>query len=307
MIKKPLFIKKSSALAPPKSLMYRLHRHLSDMDEHRSMGTIHASELTKTDGICPRFYALTDVTEISLPLRDKSTSEEVTWEFGRQIQDMVVNWYADAGMAICDWRCLNTTCGYVKSLCKRPATCPKCSSKSFKPVEPRFISKKTGASAGIDMLVEWDPASPWQIVEIKSIDKDEFKKLAMPLAEHRLRTNFYMRIVAEAGVKTPKPIDFKTGWVFYTSKGGYGTSNPELRKWGISDYFSPFKEYTVRREDAMTNEIAHRSSVVNDFRNGKVGMPCGVCPHSMCERAKKCPARKACFSGDFPPTYDWRK
>jgi hypothetical protein len=36
-------------------------------------------------------------------------------------------------------------------------------------------------------------------VEIKTMMKDQFKDLVGPLAEHKLRTNFYLRIIAESG------------------------------------------------------------------------------------------------------------
>ncbi len=301
-----MVLKKMSQLAQPSSLRYHIHKTLSDFDARRSHHIIHASELTKDDGICCREYALLDVLgdDVVLPDRDKSASEEVTWEFGRMIQERVVHWFADAGIALSDWECRG--CGKMEGICKRPRQCEECGSSAYRAVEPRFISKKSGASCGIDLFVQFG-TGPIKIVEIKTIDPKEFKELKMPLQEHRLRTNLYMRIVEESDDPFRFEVDTKEAIVFYVSKGGYGCADPDLRRWGLSEYFSPFKEFEVSRHDSSTNEISRRAKVVTDFRAGKVGMPEGVCATMMTERALKCVCRKPCFSGDFPAVYKWLK
>jgi hypothetical protein len=40
--------------------------------------------------------------------------------------------------------------------------------------------------------------------------------------------------------------------------------------------------------------------MIHDFRTGEGPMPMGVCPTMLCKRAKQCPVRHACFSGQFP-------
>lgn len=295
------FLKKLSDLSPTDSLKYRLHRYLGDFDEHRGLERLHASEFTRDDGACPRLYALGGIMELELPERDTSTSEAVTFEIGNMVQDRIVNWFADMQIAVCHWKCL--ACGTMTEWSKRPKKC-SCGCTAFKPIEPRLVSKKSGLSCGIDLLFERSD-NMLEIVELKTMDKELFKPLAAPLAEHRLRTNLYLRIAQESGHPMAKKIDPKNGRVLYVSKGGYGIADPQLKKWGLSESFSPLKEYAVKRQDEDTDEISKRGAAVHLFRQGKAGMPCGVCSTAFTARAKECPAKKPCFSGAYPATQDW--
>lgn len=300
------FLKKLSDTLPVKTLKFQLHRHLATFDPHRGTDTIHASELTKEGGICPRFYAINSLLGDELPARSTTASENATWEIGRLWQDKIVHYYSDIGIGISNWQCDNKNCKLLYKFGRRPAECVRCGCTSFTPKEPRFTSAKNGASCGVDMLVRFDEGEQWEAVEIKTIDPAEFKKLAAPLAEHRLRTNFYLRIIAESDEPKAKLINKKKARIFYTSKGGYGISDMEVRKWGLGEYFSPFKEFEVTRDDKQTNFMAERSKVAFDFSQGKVGMPCGICDTAFDDRAKTCPRKKDCFSGEFPGVYDWR-
>ena len=77
--------------------------------------------------------------------------------------------------------------------------------------------------------------------------------------------------------------------------------------WGLKEKFSPIKEYEVLRNDAETDGIVKRSTVVHDYRAGKVGMPHGICPTALSQRAASCSCKTVCFSGDHPPTYKWQE
>lgn len=296
------FLKKLSHFAPTRDLRYLLHSHLNEKELHRGIGHVHASEATNED-FCPRYYALADVTQHKLPSQWVSTSEQVTFHIGRVLQDAVVNWCAEMDRAVGHWAC--SGCEKVVEFQKRPAKCPKCGCRSFKPEEVRFTSKVSGISGGIDMLVEL--GNPLlRVVEIKTIDKDQFKALVAPLAEHRHRTALYLRLIAESNHPWAKRVDKKNADILYVSKGGYGVQDPELKKWGMVESFSPFKRYTVSAGDADTDAICAAAKVVKDFRAGDVGMPQGVCGTAMTKRAKACSLCKECFSGDYPAEYEWQ-
>lgn len=297
-------LKKLSDTLPTKTLKFQLHKYLSTFDPHRGTSTIHASELTKEGGICPRFYAIDSLLEGSLPDRSTTTSENATWEIGRMWQDKLVHYLSDIGIAVTHWRCDNGNCKLEYEYGTRPAECVQCGCTSFTPFEPRFLSTKCGASCGVDTLVDFgEPLL--DIVEIKTMDPAEFKKLAAPLAEHRLRTNFYMRLVAESDDPWAKRINKKKARIFYTSKGGYGAQDIEVKSWGLGESFSPFKEFIVDRDDKQTNGMWERAKVAFDFRQKKIGMPTGLCSTAFEGRAQTCPRRKACFSGDFPAEHEW--
>ena len=297
-----VFLKQAKKMNPNKTAKFYLHQHLSGFSDGRTMKNIHASELTKSQGFCPRAYALSDATDAKTKDEWLTTSERVTFQMGRDLERNVVLWFGEMGRAVCHWKCLG--CGKPQSFQLQPSSCSSCHSKRFDPVEVRFKSAKNGASAGIDMLLAMGKPK-LRVHEIKTMDKDEFKKLEAPLAEHRLRTNLYLRIIAESESEWAKDIDTSEASILYTSKGGYGCADPEPKGWGINEQYSPFKEYVVKRDDAETDDIAARAQVVSDFRSKKIGMPSGICPSAMSKRAALCPFKTKCFSGEFPPQHDW--
>ena len=298
------FFKKLRDVLPHKDLKFLLHEHLHVRDPHRGVKTVHASELTHDEReFCPRFYALADVTKAKLPDRWLSTSESVTFAMGKWLQDQVVHWFAEMGRAVGHWVCVS--CNQLHEFQLRPVKCKSCGSRVFKPEEVRFVSAKSGASCGVDMLI--NTGKPLLVpVEIKTMDKDVFKALVAPLAEHRLRTTLYLRIIAESGHHWANRVDTSMAHVLYVSKGGFGCADPQLKTWDIYEHFSPFKSYEVPRNDKLAEPQSRLARVVKQFREGKVGMPAGVCPTAMTKRAKICPLCKACFAGDYPPVHHWQ-
>ena len=297
------FLKKvKDASAPERSIKYLLHSHLNGPEKARPLSRMHASELTKPEGLCPRMYALADVTKIKPKDGWLTTSQEVTFHMGRVLQDSVVNWFADMGRAVCHWKCV--ACGHLQEFTKRPLKCATCGVSKFQPIEVRFESAVNGASCGVDMLLSLGE-NKLRPVELKTMDKDEFRLLMAPLAEHKWRTNLYLRIISESAHSWSNLVNTDKATIFYISKGGYGCADPQLKAWGIKEQYSPFKEFDIGRDDAQTDELAKRAKVVKDFRDGKVGMPCGLCPTALAKRAISCSLKGACFSGDHPPVYDW--
>jgi hypothetical protein len=263
---------------------------------------VHASELTRAEGFCPRFYALADASKARLKDQWLGAADVATFQLGRMWQDSIVHWFADMGHAVGHWKCL--ACNQLHEFQKRPARCAGCGSRAFRPEEVRFESAVSGASGGIDMMV--DVGDPLLLpVEIKSMAKDQFKELLAPLAEHRLRTALYLRLIDESEHHWSSLVQTDRAKVLYVCKGGY-VADPELRRWGLADRYSPFKEFDVGRDDAQTDEPSRRARVVKDYRSGQVPMPAGICSNALARRARQCPLCKVCFSGDHPPGYHWQ-
>ena len=297
------FLKKHSATVPSRSLKYLLHNHLAGPDDGRPFVNIHASELTKPEGLCPRLYALADVTKAKPKGQWLTTSEQVTFRIGRELQDAVVNWFADMGKAVGHWKC--TACGVLLEFQLRPVKCATCGNGHFLPKEVRFKSEINGASCGVDMLLAMGDTKLVP-VELKTMDKDQFKDLKAPLAEHRLRTNLYLRLIKESAHVWSNQVDVTRAIVLYISKGGFGCADPQLKEWGLYEGFSPFKEFEIKRIDKETDYLARRAKVVTDFRAGKFGMPSGLCTTAMGKRAMGCQLKGVCFGGDHPPVHDWK-
>ena len=296
------FAKMKDGMPAVKSLRYLLHTHLNGPEQGRSLARVHASALTKEEGFCPRLYALADVTKAKPRDEWLTTSENVTYRMGRDQQDALVHDFADMGKAVGHWACRG--CSRLYEFQARPLKCETCFCKAFKPEEVRFVSDVTSASCGIDMLVNLgDPRLT--AVELKTMGKEQFKGLLAPLAEHRVRTNLYLRIIRESSQPWAKYVDTNRAIVLYVEKGGFGVQDDQLKTWGLKEGFSPFKEYEIKRIDKDTDDYALRAKVVKDFRAGTVGMPVGICPSALTKRAVYCQLKNACFSGTYPPEHVW--
>lgn len=298
------FLKKAKELKPEVSVKYLLHRYLSGYDKARSLSIIHASELTKPEGLCPRFYALSDVTKTKPKDPWLTASQRMTFQIGRDQENNIVKWFGEMGKAVCHWKCV--ACGTVHEFQTRPIACQTCGVKVLEPKEVRFQSAVSGASCGVDMLLALGEKK-LRPVELKTIDKEEFKNLKAPLAEHRWRTNLYLRIISESDHSWSSMVNSEVATILYVSKGGFGCADPELKKWGLTDQYSPFKEFQIKRDDSQTDDLVARAKAIKDFREGKVGMPCGICTTAMDKRAKMCSLKAVCFSGEYPPEYDWQE
>lgn len=295
------FAKTAQSMVPKASLKYLLHNHLTGPEEARPLKNIHASELTKEGGVCPRYYALHDVTETKPKNQWMDTASAITYRMGNDLQDQLVEYFANMGRLVGDWRCLS--CETILRFQKRPKVC-ECGCKTFAPEEVRMKGKTSGASCGLDMLVDLGRPK-LTIVEVKTMIKTQFETLEAPLAEHRLRTNLYLRLVADSDDPNAQSIDTEKAKVLYVCKGGY-KADPELKKWGLSDIYSPFKEYDVTRDDTVTDTLVRPAEAITLYRAKAVGMPCGVCATALDPRAKACAKKAVCFSGDYPPEFDWK-
>lgn len=297
------FLKKVSEKKPKHSVKYLLHAHLTGAQPGRSYKNIHASELTKPEGLCPRMYALADVTKAQPEDEWLNTSNVMTYQIGRDQEKNIVQWFADMGKAIGHWKCVG--CGMVYEYQARPTKCTQCGFKRFDHKEVRFESAVSGASCGIDLLVGFGEAK-LRAVELKTMDKEQFKELKAPLAEHKWRTELYLRSIAECAHPFAKRVNTDEATILYVSKGGFGCADTQLKAWGLSESFSPFKEYAIKRNDESVQSLVDRAKIVKRYRAGEVGMPNGLCSTAMCKRASDCSLRKECFSGDYPAEFIWK-
>jgi hypothetical protein len=297
------FLKKAKDLQPKHSVKFLLHKYLNSSSPGRSFQRVHASDLTKPEGLCPRMYAIADLTHTKPKDEWLDASQAMTFQIGRDQEKNIVQWFANMGKALAHWKCL--ACGTLHEYQMRPDACTTCGVKRFDHKEIRFESAINGASCGIDMLVGLGEPK-YRAVELKTIGAEEFKALKAPLSEHKWRTELYLRLIAESAHPFAKKVNTDVATILYVSKGGYGCADDQLTKWGLYDKFSPFKEFEIKRNDASVESLAQRAKVVKDFREQKVGVPTGLCPTAFCKRAAGCPVKTACFSGDYPAEYDWK-
>lgn len=271
---------------------YWLHKHLAGKQKARSYSRVHASDLMGRTDFCPREYALG--MKYMNPRKPESvtTAEQVTWDYGHAVEDLVRDRYAAMGRAWGYWKCL--ACEHQTGFRKRPDKCV-CGSKGFRYVEVTAVSQDNGIEGNLDLFVDLGRPK-LTMIEIKSMDKEELKKLVAPLGEHRWRTNLYLRLIDESDLPFKDKIDTERAFVLYVTKGGYGFMDEQVLRWKLNDgKFSPFKDYEIARDDSQTDHYCELAKHVDTYKKtGKV--PLGICPTSLVKRAKYCPQFDHCWS-----------
>ncbi len=276
------------------SIKKMLHERTRSHQKARSPLNIHASAVTsESKKFCPRKQALL----ITLKVPDKEefidTAMQITFNTGWDMQHRVNNDYLRDVM-IGGWLC--KSCGQTKEYGKAPMT--NCAGKTcqWEYEELRVKSDVCGISGGIDGVVDIN-CSKHKLLEYKTIDKDAFKTLSAPLSEHRARTALYLRLLSESSQWWAKHINQNEATIIYQMKG-YGVKCEESKSWNLGQ-FSPFKEFTIKRDDKLTQQYVDLARPLYLWMQKKAPMPKGICPSAFCDTATYCPVHKECFSGAF--------
>jgi hypothetical protein len=83
-----------------------LHRYLCGPEPGRSFKNLHASDVTYQDKqFCGRERAYQIGLNKQPPIQFVSTSENVTWDIGRFVEEKVIDTFVEAGIAVGDWKC----------------------------------------------------------------------------------------------------------------------------------------------------------------------------------------------------------
>lgn len=279
------------------SARYLLHKHLVGDRPARPYDKIHASDLmsTRRGQFCAREHSLGMLHHN--PRNDERipTCQAVTFAYGYKVEDLVRAWFAEMDRAHGRWQC--TICEKKTKFGLRPPKCPKCGAPgaALEYFETTFRLPISGVGCRPDLFI--DIGQPkLKLVEIKSIDKEEIKKLHAPLAEHRFRTSLYLRAVQESGSKLAERINLQEAIVLYVTKGGYGWQDKELFRWKLrDDSWSPFRDFDVQRDDSLTDTLLAQAAQHETFK--KTGeLPERICPTQFVTRAKYCKQGRHCWA-----------
>lgn len=287
------------------SVKNMIHQRLAGWEPARPHTTLHASDLMKDLEFCPREHALLDLGCGKKKDSYVGTSLRITFDHGKDIEWRIRNdWLRD--IAVGYWACVNCHTRY-HTFGKAPMVPCNCGVKKWEYDEPRFYSEKTGVSGGVDVLLEVGE-SKLRLVEIKTMDKDDHKKLVAPLAEHKFRTALYLKLIAESSEQFADRINTKEANLLYMSKS-YGFKDETLKAAGVHDSpFSPFKEFIIARDDTIATVPLNKATVLQAWRtDNTVGMPCGICPNGLNGRAQKCSTNAACWGGSHPNVITWEE
>ena len=273
-----------------------LKDHLEGYQKARSIHKIHASDLTKDDPeFCPREIALLRINQKARKDQFIGQATKVAFEIGEAYHDLVRDkWLRE--IAVGNWICPH--CKYKVEFSKLPKTvCPQCEYTDWQYDEVGFYSGELGISGHIDYIADLN-MQKHIIVEIKSMDKDQYADLVAPLAEHRIRTSLYLKIIESSDSPYKDHIDLTHARILYVSKG-YGKKDDDGK-------FTPFKEYIIKRnDDAIQSYLDKAVAMVAFTEKGLI--PCGVCKNAFDKRMKSCGAATHCFGQSYPAGATWTK
>lgn len=270
------------------SLVELLDKSLSGWKPTRNFKVLHASQLTDNQvPFCAREAVILDLSK--KPPRDRyiSTAMQVAFDQGKSLHEYVRSeWLRD--VAVGDWRCQK--CGTMVRFSPHPKQCSKCGMDDYEYIEPIFVSQTTGVSGSMDTFINF--ALPKLVLtEIKTIDKDQFKALKAPLAEHRLRTILYLFLIRDSLRQERHKVDPMRAKILYVSKG-FGAK-------GEDGKISPFREFDVTYNEDSILPYIEKALSVHAFRQKKAGVPKGICPTSYVNRVKYCACPKECWGPNY--------
>lgn len=264
---------------PSYSLIEALVRNLGRKYPERSHKTVHASGVTKDD-FCPRQYLLMDAHNVSAPDKFINAGLKATFDVGEATAALVVKWMGQRAWG--KWVSADGTNTIPFG------TMPEgVYGKDWHYHEVKFMGS-CAVSGSIDLIADLGHPKK-RIVELKIMKVDDFDKLAAPLAEHRLRTQLYLHLIATSENPVRFLLDTDEAHILYVSRG-FGKKNEDVGQ------IVPFKEFTVKRDDQAVAEYIERGNMVKTCREQKTIPVIKVCDNIMCPTAKKCPVRQQCWS-----------
>lgn len=269
------------SMAPKHNLVAALRDRLRGKEKPRSLEVIHASDITSEE-FCPRRVALLDLTNKAQAERWIQPALRVTFDMGRIAERLLrEEWLGD--IAVGNWRCEKT--GEERWFSNKPQGAGR-----WRYVETPFFNQEAEVQGSPDLFVDLG-APKLFVVECKIMAADEWDKIVAPLAEHRIRTNLYMRLIDTSKNELKDKINVQEARVLYVSRG-YGRMHPTLGE------ILPFKEFVVKRDDVETQPYWKNGLDVKKWRTEQV-IPVHKCATLGAKLAQKCPVAKECFSGTY--------
>lgn len=282
------FAKKAVNQPGDNVLLSILSHALGGYEPARGFHRIHASALTGEPEFCPREAALCLQTDTKRPDVYISAAMRVAFDNGNAVHDLVRSvWLRD--IAVGNWKC--ATCGNLRKFERYPKnSCDSCGTKNWLYKEVELTHKTAGYTGSIDLIVDLGMGL-LKMVEIKTIDKDQFADLLAPLAEHRVRTSLYLDLIRNSTQDHhTSQIDPTSAKILYVSKGfGKKAFNGEIL---------PFREFDVVYAPKSIEPYLKRAEAVLLYKELGV-MPKGICKTSFDSRAQKCCVLKHCWGNKY--------
>lgn len=272
------------ALAPTRTIIDVMQENLGGFKPARSHLTTHASDLTKKD-FCPRQTCLLIKTGKTNKDEYINPALQATFDVGNATGDIVAERWGGQSV-VGNWECRK--CQHRTTFSPKPnLSCKHGGKCDYKYEEVRFTSKEYEASGGIDAFFNLG-SSKLFVTELKIVNVKDFETLAAPLAEHRLRTSMYLKIIEDSSSPYKNQINLNMAKVFYVSRG-FGKKHPTYGK------ILPFKEFDITRDDEAVQPYLDKAMMIKVFKEtGQV--PERMCSSETDTMAKKCAVCTECFA-----------
>jgi hypothetical protein len=284
------FIKQALLQQPSKrDLVNVLIKNMGRHYPERSHKTVHASDVTKP-GFCPRQYRLMDVLGLERPDRYVPPALQATFDVGNMTARLVTDeWMGQS--VIGHWECVRCTKERLWEKKPQKTQCAAGGHCQWTYKEVQFVHSQSGMSGSIDMMADLGQ-SVVTAVELKIIKPEDFASIVGPLAEHRVRTRVYLKLIAESTSQFRHCVDTSHAKVMYVSRG-FGKKHAE------TGMILPFKEYDVLRDDQSVQPYFDLAQSVADARKTQKMITFKPCDSLGCSQAKACPVVQQCFSGEY--------
>lgn len=271
-----------------KTIISTLIKNMGKYYPERSHKTVHASDVTKPE-FCARRIRLMDIGNVKVEDSYISTALRATFDIGSMVGDRLVeHWMGDRAHGF--WVC--PVCEKQSQFGPKPEAFCCSKTAGWKHKEVNFFGESSAISGSLDLIA--DLGGPkLKVVELKTIKPDDFDKLAAPLAEHRLRTRLYLKLIEDSTNPIRFKLDTDSAKILYVSKG-FGKLHPDYGQ------YLPFKEFEVQRDDESIASYLQNGVDVKEHREANSIPVKKICDSIACKEAKGCQVKAACWSGVHP-------
>lgn len=157
--------------------------------------------------------------------------------------------------------------------------CAKCGYKPNRYVEVRLTDDDLEVVGSIDLILFLEEIPAYHVVEIKSINKDQWDTLERPIPDHRIQGLFYWRLMRQKGYSLTDSVS-----VLYVKKE--------------FTWMLPYKEFLVHSESSLDKlEPFDRDlKLIKSAKDHKAELPARImCGTPSAPEAKNCSVCVTCF------------
>lgn len=241
----------------------------------------HVSSLLKNP--CARKQRILDESE-QIDYESATGGHRVMWLIGRAVEKHIRDSYIKAikGKGVLGkWHCKCEQTTYEGLYEPKTKACPFCRTTPNQYAEMTLFDHEFGICGNPDMLLYIGADGLLYVVEIKSMNGEDYDDLTRPMPDHTYQAGAYRRMLEKMGY----PVSDKLLIIYCTKKFKFG---------------KPYKQFTVDANQqhivAVLDGMWAAAKEIHDARKAKELPPRERCASPNVPEAKKCVSCVECFS-----------